>query len=222
MRGWKVLVFAFMLTAVASVPGVAEVVSGKVQVVDGDTIMISHTTIRLYGIDAPETGQRCAADNRKISRPSVKAIARLKAISRSGLACEGNEVDDYNRLIARCTTNDGTDINRLLVVEGHAWAFDRYAADYSGEEANARAQGLNIWSMRCEEPWVFRQKRWTKNATKAPEGCAIKGNIGDGGKIYHMPWNKAYARTVIDNARGEAWFCNEREAQAAGWRPAQN
>lgn len=222
MRGWKVLVFAFMLTAVASEPGVAEVVSGKVQVVDGDTIMISHTTIRLYGIDAPETGQRCAAANRKISRPSVKAIARLKAISRSGLACEGSEVDDYNRLIARCTTNDGTDINRLLVVEGHAWAFVKYAADYSAEEAKARAQGLNIWSMRCEEPWVFRQKRWTKNATKAPEGCAIKGNIGDGGKIYHMPWNKAYARTVIDKARGEAWFCNEREAQAAGWRPAQN
>ena len=222
MRRWRALVLAIGLLAATLSPGAAKTISGKVQVIDGDTIMISQTTIRLHGIDAPETGQRCAAANRKIGRPSIKGIARLKALARNGLTCEGNETDDYGRLIARCSTSDGTDINQLLVAEGHAWAFVKYATDYSADEAKARSLRLNIWSMRCDEPWVFREKRWTKNATKAPEGCAIKGNISDSGKIYHMPWNKAYARTVIDKARGEAWFCNEQDAQAAGWRPARN
>ena len=61
------------------------------------------------------------------------------------------------------------------------------------------------------------------SADQPPAGradCAIKGNIGKGGeRIYHVPGSAWYARTRIDEARGERWFCTESEARRAGWRP---
>ena len=54
--------------------------------------------------------------------------------------------------------------------------------------------------------------------------CMIKGNISSGGRerIYHMPGGAAYEKTQIDVAAGERWFCNEADAQAAGWRRAKS
>lgn len=53
-------------------------------------------------------------------------------------------------------------------------------------------------------------------------GCNIKGNISKKGeKIYHLPGQNFYERTVISPEDGERWFCTEAEAQAAGWRKAK-
>ena len=49
-------------------------------------------------------------------------------------------------------------------------------------------------------------------------GCDIKGNITDNGRIYHVPGNRWYDRTTIDESTGERWFCTEAEAEDAGWR----
>ena len=49
--------------------------------------------------------------------------------------------------------------------------------------------------------------------------CLIKGNISSAGKVYHVPGSRSYEQTVIDESRGERWFCSEEEAVAAGWRP---
>jgi len=51
-----------------------------------------------------------------------------------------------------------------------------------------------------------------------PGKCRIKGNISGNGKIYHVPGSDAYAKTRIDESKGERWFCSEEEARAAGWR----
>ncbi len=67
-------------------------------------------------------------------------------------------------------------------------------------------------------------------ATGCPEGCAvppsgcdIKGNISGktGERIYHLPGQGFYDRTVISPERGEAWFCTEAEARANGWRKSK-
>lgn len=50
--------------------------------------------------------------------------------------------------------------------------------------------------------------------------CAIKGNIGSAA-IYHQPGQRDYCRTVIDEDKGERWFCTVEEAAAAGWRAAK-
>jgi hypothetical protein len=51
----------------------------------------------------------------------------------------------------------------------------------------------------------------------------IKGNISynTGERIYHMPGQKYYDSTVIDESAGERWFRSEEEAQAAGWRKSK-
>ena len=77
----------------------------------------------------------------------------------------------------------------------------------------------------------------TPAATGAPSGTStspevcefsesaepvIKGNIGAGGEgIYHVPGSPYYARTEIDESKGERWFCTVAEAVEAGWRPAR-
>lgn len=43
-------------------------VSGLARIIDGDTLVISETIIRLHGIDAAETGQRCAGEGHKMRR----------------------------------------------------------------------------------------------------------------------------------------------------------
>jgi len=51
----------------------------------------------------------------------------------------------------------------------------------------------------------------------------IKGNISSSGeKIYHFPGCGSYNQTKIDESQGERWFTTAAEAEAAGWRKAQN
>ncbi|MFN8463991.1 MAG: hypothetical protein U0X20_00510 [Caldilineaceae bacterium] len=50
--------------------------------------------------------------------------------------------------------------------------------------------------------------------------CPIKGNISSE-HIYHMPGQRDYCKTVIDESAGERWFCSPEEAEAAGWRAAK-
>jgi endonuclease YncB( thermonuclease family) len=203
-------------------PALAIELAGKATIIDGDTIEVQDNTVRLHGIDAAETGQRCITPEKKIARPGKMAADRLDALTKGGVTCKGAERDDYGRLIAVCRSKASPDMNRELVREGLAWAFVKYSADYAGDEAKAREAGQGIWAMRCETPWTFREKRWTVNASKAPKGCAIKGNISERGRIYHMPWNRSYARTSIDEAKGERWFCDEAQAIKAGWRAVRN
>ena len=81
---------------------------------------------------------------------------------------------------------------------------------------------LLIWQSESQLAWEYRADRWARAATEAPEGCPIKGNISKKGeRIYHAPWSPAYAKTRIDESRGERCFCDEVEAIAAGWRAAR-
>ena len=192
--------------------------SGRAEVVDGDTLVVGGTTVRLHGIDAAEAGQRCVGEGRKITRPGDRARALLAKLTADGVSCAGREHDDYGRLIAVCRTADGRDIDRALVAAGWAWAFVRYSSDYVAEEQEARDKGLGVWSMACQPPWEFRAARWSRAEERSPEKCPIKGNITENGKIYHTPWSRHYARTKIDESQGERWFCSEAEAIAAGWR----
>ena len=54
-----------------------------------------------------------------------------------------------------------------------------------------------------------------------PPCLLVKGNISSSGeKIYHVPEGASYDRVKIDEDAGEAFFCSEEDAVAAGFRKA--
>ena len=107
-----------------------------------------------------------------------------------------------------------------MVVSGAAFAYHRYSDAYAAHETAARRAGVGVWSGTAQQPEAFRRGKAKPLADAAEAGCAIKGNISDGGRIYHMPGQRDYAKVTIRPANGERWFCTEAEERAAGWRPA--
>ena len=204
----------------------AEII-GAASVIDGDTLEIRGSRIRLHGIDAPESGQTCADAGGQIHRCGQRAALALSdRIGRAPVRCEQRDTDRYGRAIAVCF-RDGDDLNAWMVRQGHAVAYRRSSTDHVGEEALARGERRGLWAGTFERPWDWRRTQRANTASSSahappPPGCEIKGNIsGSGTRIYHMPGQQHYERTRINTARGERWFCSEDEARQAGWRRAK-
>ena len=86
-------------------------IRGRCHVIDGDTIIIGKTRIRLAGIDAPELDQPYGQK----SKWAMVAICKGRVI-RAELTGE----QSYNRLVATCYLEDGRDIGAELVKQGLA------------------------------------------------------------------------------------------------------
>lgn len=213
--------------SIASKPKLTKLV-GKAKVLDGDTIEISGRRIRLFGIDAPENGQTCTIKRKPFRCDQAAMSALADKIGARVVECEPKDLDVYNRTVSVCFV-DGEDINAWMVAKGWALAYRQYSSDYLGQEERASKAKLGMWRGEFELPWIWRQKVSQSNAllqsdnqqgnSGPPKDCVIKGNINDRGhRIYHMPGDKFYSRTIISVAKGERWFCSEAEAVAAGWR----
>ncbi|MCP3971476.1 MAG: thermonuclease family protein [Rhodobacteraceae bacterium] len=194
----------------------AETFAGTVRVVDGDTLDVGGTRVRLYGIDAPEIGQPCTADGESwdCGRWAQRRVRALYQGKRS--TCDRVTTDVYGRVVARCRVG-GQDIGAHLVAEGIAEAFRRYALDYVDEEKSAFVAARGIWRGEMQSPSDYRASSAAPGSI-APGACVIKGNISGSGRIYHMPGQRHYHNTRISPAKGERWFCSESDAVAAGWR----
>src|SRR5436305_2397276 len=90
--------FAFL--AICSI-GQAADISGIPRVVDGDTLVIGATKIRLEGIDAPETDQICLNAKGDHRACGIEARDRLEAhIANRVINCLSNGTDVYQRSLA--------------------------------------------------------------------------------------------------------------------------
>jgi endonuclease YncB( thermonuclease family) len=195
---------------------------GPARIIDGDTIVIGDFKIRMHGIDAPESDQLCQrADGSdwQCGLEATRFLARL--VAGRPVSCQPLGLDNYDRVLGTCAAN-GIDLNAEMVRQGFAWAFVKYSGDYVEVEKEARAAKRGIFQAPTQPAWDFRKARWQVAATDAPAGCAIKGNVNaKGERIYHLPWSRYYEAVRMDEAKGKRWFCSEREAIDAGWRPSQ-
>ncbi|MEQ8784213.1 MAG: thermonuclease family protein [Roseibium album] len=193
-----------------------------VTVLDGDTLNVNGQSVRLNGIDAPETGQLCKkkdGGNWACGKVATKHLQKLVRGNR--VSCEHREFDQYGRSIGVCYAN-GVELNAAMIEAGLAWSFRRYSSDYNRLESQVKKTGRGIWQAKTMPAWEFRAQKWKAASQKASGRCNIKGNINrKGQRIYHMPWQRYYGRTRINTAKGERWFCDENEARAAGWRKSR-
>jgi len=132
-------------------------VTGKPRVVDGDTIWIGETKIRLHGIDAPEMKQTCIKGDEKYSCGQAATVALKEMLTDRDVKCQGKDVDRYGRIVAVCFVGE-VDINASMVVLGWALAYRRYSMDYVDEEATAKASRVGMWAGEFVEPWEWRRK----------------------------------------------------------------
>jgi endonuclease YncB( thermonuclease family) len=132
-------------------------IAGRARVIDGDTIDIARSRIRLHGIDAPESAQTCT-DAAQRAWPCGKAATRelIALIAGRPLACDTSGRDRYHRLLAVCILPDGTDINAWMVQQG--WALAYYSHNYSPQEAEAHAAKRGIWASSFMPPWEWRHR----------------------------------------------------------------
>lgn len=105
-------------------------------------------------------------------------------MAQDGVTCDRTGCDKYDRWLAVCCLPNGTDINKVMVKEGYAWAFRRYSDDYVSAEDTAKSLKTGIWQTETETAWDYRAAK-----QQSPDGCPIKGNISKGGQIYHAPWS---------------------------------
>lgn len=131
---------------------------GPAVIVDGDTIRIGDTRIRLWGIDAPERRQSCTMDDGAVSIGEAARDYLTDIIGGRELVCERRDVDRYGRTVARCTV-DGVDVAAAMVTAGWAWAYTRYAGDlYVAQQESAEAAERGLWAGAavCELPSEWR------------------------------------------------------------------
>ncbi|MEI4470029.1 thermonuclease family protein [Frigidibacter sp. MR17.24] len=221
MRRLTRLVPLIAALCLAGAPAVAQVLTGRPQVHDGDTLRLGGERIRLFGIDAPELAQSCTNAEGRDWDCGGWSRHHLAALAGREIRCEGIERDRYDRLVARCFRR-GRDLGAQMVEDGAAFAYRAYALDYVDAEKRAAIAARGLWAGAAERPadWRAAQRAAAPDPAPPQAGCAIKGNISGNGHLYHLPGMASYGATRIDTARGERWFCSEAQARAAGWRRA--
>ncbi|ANY85511.1 hypothetical protein BB934_45670 (plasmid) [Microvirga ossetica] len=223
--GFCLALMVFVTNAAISGYANGNSISGYASVLDGDTADIGGKRVRFFGIDAPELSQTCVDAAGRSWQCGREARDRLAELTDGKVVtCTYEEIDANGRLLGSCKV-DGRGINGILVAEGLAWAFVRYSDVYVGVERKARAEHKGVFAADNLPAWDYRSERWHRSTaasqTESPQGCPIKGNVSASGeRIYHMPWDRYYASTKIDMTKGERWFCDEADAEKAGWRRA--
>ncbi len=125
---------------------------GVPYVIDGDTIVLNGTKIRLEGIDAPEMKQSCVALD-KSYQCGAEARANLRnLIGKAALTCAGSRLDKYGRFLAVCMALT-TNINQQMVADGWAVSYGSYLSN----EVAAKSAKRGIWRGTFEQPQEWRQ-----------------------------------------------------------------
>lgn len=140
--------------------------AGSIEVVDGDGLRSGSTSLRLWGIDAPELDMSAG-------RQARAALATL--LTGQDLHCWPvlnrwpeaashpdcpNRARTHGRILAVCTLADSHDLARELVAGSWAVDWPHYSCGYDADsEAEARHAGRGLWPAGKLPPARLRQAR---------------------------------------------------------------
>jgi endonuclease YncB( thermonuclease family) len=157
-RTFLAFVVGIILSVAAAGSGCGQPIIGVPRIVDADTVEAVATKIRLRGVDAPESDQRCLDAKGEIWNCGLEATSMLKKYVGDRIwTCDVGGTDRCGRFLGACTV-DGEDVGRWLVRHGWALAFRRYSAAYVADEDYAREHQLGLWSGAFIPPWEWRHR----------------------------------------------------------------
>lgn len=164
---------AIMLLVTGSAAAAGENLVGRASVIDGDTIEIHGTRIRLHGIDAPESAQLCRNQDSDLYRCGAAAANGLDAfIADRPVSCQVVDRDRYGRSVADCEVA-GEGLGEWMVDHGHALDWPRYSRGrYAGAQDAARRAERGLWGGSFVEPWLYRS---CIRAGGRPAACSDEG-----------------------------------------------
>lgn len=136
------------------------------RVVDGDSLRIDGRSIRIAGIDAPESNQVALSKGQTvpIGRQATQAMRQL--IGDGKVSYRVQAIDRYNRVLAVVHNAQGQDVGRELVRQGWAVAYGyqtrNQARRYWWAQLSARLARRGMWGMCAKvspEAWRMANPR---------------------------------------------------------------
>lgn len=126
------------------------------KVSDGDTVTVGceqgRMTVRVWGIDAPESGQKPWGDQ------SRQYLASL--LSDDSVTVEIFDEDHYGRAVAKLYANN-QDAGLTMIKQGKAVVYQQYndSQIYRDAERQAKTAKLGVWSKSGAQqaPWEWRK-----------------------------------------------------------------
>ncbi|MEQ9558736.1 MAG: thermonuclease family protein [Rhodospirillales bacterium] len=154
-KGLIVTACLLFLSAACSPDGEADKLTGRVCVMDGDTLMIGGTRrhtkcaegqiVDLWGITAFGLDQLCPHPSGRLVRCGLFAAAQLQEkVKTSEVRCEEKASKFGGVISAQCFVGDD-DIGQYMVANGFAKADALVTERYTGHEAQAKAQRRGLW-----------------------------------------------------------------------------
>jgi endonuclease YncB( thermonuclease family) len=134
---------------------------GAAYVVDGDTIIVQKTNLRLHGVDAPELEHPYG----KSAKSALIALCKGQTVR-----AELRGFDDHGRTVAQCFLPDGRDLSAEMVKAGLAIDWRKFSGGlYAALEvpgvrkklwlADARQNGrMHVWDQFAARQRAKQQK----------------------------------------------------------------
>jgi endonuclease YncB( thermonuclease family) len=129
--------------------------SEPVKIIDGDSLEIGDTRIRLMGIDAPEYSQYCKNKNKKSYPCGKEATQYLQnLIDDTPVSCHVIKKDQYDRYLCTCYAKE-KDLNREMILSGYAIVY--LESPYNAEQKTAKELKRGLWQGRFMQPRLYRR-----------------------------------------------------------------
>jgi len=202
------------------VEAVAPTGDPAVAVIDGDTLQLGGTVAQIYGIDAPELGQRCLYDDRwhACGQDAAFELRQLIQKEHAPVTCEappGTSAPAGNLRVCRA---GAVDVAAFLLKSGYAVAAPDTTEGYRDAEESAKQATLGLWHSRFVTPAEWRDGLRLPEEARAEQAnggnCPVKAVVtAEGARVYLVPTDEGY-----DEAAAAESFCSDEEAREAGWR----
>jgi len=150
----------FLILPYIAFPWQAEVINVK----DGDTLELlsggSSVTLRLWGIDCPESSQEYG---------NGAYLFAVDFVREGMLEIETIDTDQYGRTVGLAYAGDLC-LNEELIRAGWAWVYKQYCnkpicKEWEKLQENAKSAGIGLWeSANPVPPWDYRKSNTKKKA----------------------------------------------------------